>query len=594
MKGIVGGLLAIIVFAGMAVAQAPDENVYCAIGDKWTGASSDGPAALPETCIYTGLDGTPSPGKITVVPPGPGGGPSVVTQALQMASCGDTLELIAGQTYSPFVLPAKNCDPSHWITIRTSAPNSALPPEHTRINPSYAGVPSLPGRPAYSGGTSNVMARVQTPRVAAPITASPGANFYRIGPGIELTRLAGSGVTVYDMAVLRGADHIIFDRDWFHGSEQFEETNTAVLFTGATNVAVIDSYANSFKCKDHSGECTDSHAFSGGDGIQTHAEGTWKIVNNFIEAAGENIMFGGNAAGNEVPVDIEIRQNHLYKPPLWRICGSRCYVVKNLFELKNGSRLLFEGNLLENSWGGYTQTGFAVLLTPRGTWSQVEDITLRYNHISHVANGFLLCACKAGTPGPNPDSGGARGWSIHDILLDDIQGSNYGGSGHMVSLASDFSGNPPLSGVFLDHLTYVSGPTDKFMFVMGTNASNPVKKMGPFTYTNSIIHASSGANIWQIGGAEKCVVDWNPGATFNACFTQSTVTNNVIVGWPAMYGYAPPRPAPSWPAGNFTPPDYSTVFVRPAAYGGDYHTLPPYVGIGADIDTLNAYLAGVE
>jgi len=36
------------------------------------------------------------------------------------------------------------------------------------------------------------------------------------------------------------------------------------------------------------------------------------------------------------------------------------------------------------------------------------------------------------------------------------------------------------------------------------------------------------------------------------------------------------------------------VFVQPAPYGGDYHTLPPYAGIGADIDTLNAYLAAVE
>jgi hypothetical protein len=171
-------------------------------------------------------------------------------------------------------------------------------------------------------------------------------------------------------------------------------------------------------------------------------------------------------------------------------------------------------------------------------------------------------------------------------LLDDIQGENFGGTGQMASLSSDFSVNPPLNGVFLDHLTYVSSPTDEFMFVMGSNSLNPVTKMGPFTYTNSIIEASDGPNIWAIGGSETCVVDWNPLATFDACFTQSTVTNNVIVGWP--------RPTPPWPAGNFTPPDYSTVFVRPAPYGGDYHTLPAYAGIGADIDTINTYLKSVE
>lgn len=597
MKATLGSLLALLFLAGVAAAQTSGENAYCAIGDKWTGPSSDGPAAMPQTCIYTGLDGTPSPGKVTVVQPGPNpgnGNGSVVTQALEAANCGDTIELVAGQSYLPFVLPAKNCDAAHWITIRTSAPDSALPPEHTRINPSYAGVPSLTDRPPYKGGSRNFMAKIQTPKVAAPITASAGANYYRIGPGIELTRLAGSGLTVYDMAVLIGADHIIFDRDWFHGSEQFEETDTAVLFTAATNIAVINSYANSFKCKAGAGVCTDSHVFSGGDGIHTHAEGTWKMVNNFLEAAGENIMFGGGAVGNEVPTDIEIRQNHLYKPPSWRLCGTQCYVVKNLLELKNGSRVLFEGNLMEGTWAGYSQKGFAVVLTPRGPWAHVEDITLRYNHISHIASGFQLCGCKQGSPGINPDSGGARGWSIHDILLDDIQGENYGGTGQMVSLSSDFSVNPPLSDVFLDHLTYVSAPTDDFMFVMGSNSLNPATRMGPFTFTNSIIEASDGPNIWGIGGPETCVVDWNPLATFDACFTQSTVTNNIIVGWPAKYGNVSPRPTPPWPAGNFAPPNYSTVFVRPAPYGGDYHTLPRYAGIGADVDTLNTYLKRVE
>ena len=33
---------------------------------------------------------------------------------------------------------------------------------------------------------------------------------------------------------------------------------------------------------------------------------------------------------------------------------------KNLFELKNAQRVLFEGNILENSWGGFSQRGFAI------------------------------------------------------------------------------------------------------------------------------------------------------------------------------------------------------------------------------------------
>ena len=367
MKRIVGSLLALVVLASTAVAQAPGDNAYCAIGDQWTSGASDGPAALPENCIYTELDGTPSPGNITVVQPGPTvNGVSVVTAALKAAACGDTIELVAGQTYLPFVLPAKNCDANHWVTIRTTAPDSALPAENTRINPSYAGVPSLPDRPAYSGGTSNVMAQIQTPNKGIPISSAAGANYYRLGPGLEITRASGTGI-VYNLVVLSGADHIILDRDWCHGTEAFEETTSCALFTGGTNLAIVDSYLNDFKCEASVGACVDAHAIAGGDGIQTHAEGTWKIVGNFIEAAGENILFGGGSQGNEVPTDIEIRENHLYKPPSWRTCTAKvnCYVVKNLFELKNGSRVLFEGNLLEGSWAGYTQSGFAVLLTPR-------------------------------------------------------------------------------------------------------------------------------------------------------------------------------------------------------------------------------------
>jgi hypothetical protein len=604
MKKTVGSLLALAVLASAAVAQAPGENAYCSIGDIWTGAGSDGPAVLPMNCIYTGLDGTPSPGKITVVQPGPNvNGASVITQALRAATCGDTIELVAGQTYLPFVLPSKNCDAAHWITIRTTAPDSALPPEHRRINPSYAGVPLLPDRPPYSGGKSNVMAKIQTRTTAVPVGVVAGANYYRLGPGLEITRTLGTGI-VFDMAVVTGADHIIFDRDWIHGSELFEETTNGVKLGGATNVAVINSYLNDFKCLAFVGACTDAHAISGGDGLQTHAEGTWKAYNNFIEASGENILHGGALKGNEVPMDLDYRENHFYKPLSWHACTPKvsCYVVKNLFELKNASRVLLEGNLMEGSWGGYTQSGFAILLTPRGEWAHVEDITVRYNHISHVGNGFQLAAttmCDGAyiradgkCPTQIVDSGGAGRWSIHDVLVDDVQGVAYGGTGNQAQIGSDYRVNPPLHDLLLDHITFVSYPPNTFILTLGTNPLNPRKRMGPFTYTNSIIQAGP-ANIWQTGAPMVCAADWNPIQSFNNCFTGYTVANNVIAGWPPV-GTHPPTTRPPWPAGNWTPADYSTVFVRPAPYGGDYHTLPPYTGIGADIDALNAYLSGVE
>src|SRR6476661_2323314 len=134
------------------------ENAYCAKGAVWTGSKSDGPAQLPQGCIYTGLDGTPSPGKVTFVAAG-----GDVVSTVKAASCGDVIQLQEGASFTlknSITFPSKGCDSNHWITIRTSAPDSALPAEHTRINPSYAGVASLSGRPAYSGPNKNVMAKL--------------------------------------------------------------------------------------------------------------------------------------------------------------------------------------------------------------------------------------------------------------------------------------------------------------------------------------------------------------------------------------------------------------------------------------------------
>ena len=70
------------------------ENAYCAKGDIWTGATSDGPAQLPEGCVYTGLDGSPSPGTVTFIAAG-----GDVVSAVKAASCGDTIQLQQGATF---------------------------------------------------------------------------------------------------------------------------------------------------------------------------------------------------------------------------------------------------------------------------------------------------------------------------------------------------------------------------------------------------------------------------------------------------------------------------------------------------------------
>src|SRR5438093_12981384 len=151
---------------------------------------------------------------------------------------------------------------------------------------------------------------------------------------------------------------IIVERCYIHG-DAARGGRRGVALNGKS-VAVIDSYLADFKEVG-----ADSQAIMGWNG-----PGPFKIVNNHLEGAGENVMFGGADPGirDLVPSDIEIRQNHFFKPLAWRT-GNPSHAgapwsVKNLFELKNARRVLVDRNIFENIWLA-DQAGFAVQLTVR-------------------------------------------------------------------------------------------------------------------------------------------------------------------------------------------------------------------------------------
>ena len=491
----------------------------------------DGPAELPRAYVKSSLSDTPSPGRTRVVKSG-----GDLQGAIEQAACGDTIQLEAAVAFAgKFVFPYKKCDDSHWITIRTSAPDSALPPEGTRLTPCYAGVASLPGRPDFHCAlVKNVLAKLQFDgrgRVG-PIVFTPGANHFRF-IGLEISRAAELTVNALISLEPKGtADHLLFDRMWIHGLAQ-EETTRGIQLGGSQYVAVVDSFFTDFHCISKSGSCTDSQAISGGSG--SNPMGPYKIVNNFLEAAGENILFGGGP-GTVSPTDIEVRRNHMFRPMSWKLgeadfVGGKdgnAFIVKNVFELKNAQRVLLEGNILENTWGGFTQNGFAVVLTPKNQapnvcpLCRVTDVTIRYNRIQHMASGFMFANILSDTGGASTDGGR---YSIHDNILEDIDGKAYKGFGNFALVVSQ---TPQLHDVSLDHNT--AFPPNAILNV-GARASGP--KIANFVFTNNLVASGQRGIVSTGGGRNNCSFQLErqgPEGVLARCFESYKFNYNCIIG----------------------------------------------------------------
>jgi hypothetical protein len=557
-------------------------------------AKYDGPAELPLVYVQSALANTPAPGKKTTVNAG-----GDLQSAINAAACGDTLMLQAGATFTGnYNFPNKSCDDQHWIIVRTASADSTLPPEGTRITPCYAGVASLPGRPPLNcKSTKNVMAKLVSKVTAtAPVTFASGAGHYRL-LGLELTRPVGGGITYALISMTSDStnDGLVFDRLWLHGTAQ-DETQKGVSLFSSTNLAVVDSYFTDFHCISISGACTDGIAIGGGNGDLPM--GPYKFDDNFLEASGEGILLGGSEA-TKTPGDIEVRYNHFFKPLTWLkgqagyVGGSNGnpFIVKNHFELKNAQRVLFEGNILEYSWGGFSQVGFSILLTPKNQASgslnvcplcQVTDVTVRYSTISHVGSGLQVANGLSSNNGA-PLAG--ERYSIHDITVDDINPTLYAGTGVLAQVSMGI-GAPVLQDVLFNHIT--GFPYDEVLNV-GDDTSSP--KMVNFTFNNSIVNAGL-YPVWSTGGTTNCAFFNKPITTFPACFNPWYFTNNAIVALPKN------TPINDWPTGNFFPANMTAVgFTKyNNGIGGNYQLLPtsPYKNAGTDGLDLGANITMIN
>jgi hypothetical protein len=461
-------------------------------------------------------------------------------EALDAASPGDVIALEEGATYEgSFRLPRKQG--SGWIVITGTSSDARIPPPGQRVNPSHA--PAMPKLVASSGSV---------------IVTEPAAHHYRF-VGIEFG--PAHGTFLHDLVQLglnhTNVDdvphHIIFDRCYLHGDPQ-KGTRRGIAMN-SSSTAVIDSYLSDFK---EAG--ADSQAIAGWNG-----PGPFKIANSFLEAAGENVLFGGAdpSIPDLVPADIEFRGNHLAKPLRWR-AGSRDFEgtqwsVKNLFELKNARRVIVEGNVFEYNWP-QSQNGFAILFTVRNQdgaapWSVVEDVVFANNVVRHVACGINVL----GRDDIHPSRRTAR-IAIRNNLFLDVGG--WWGGGRLFQLLDG------TSDISIDRNTAVQSD-------MLLSGGDHAPHTGFVFQDNIVVHNRNGI----IGSGTA------PGRpSLDRYFPGALVRRNLIVGG---------RPE-QYPSGNFFPASVEQVgFVSPqdgnyrlAASSSYRHAGPDGREPGADLDAV--------
>jgi hypothetical protein len=562
----------------------------------------DGPARLPITTVASSMADTPAPGPVISVDAG-----GDVQAALDGAHCGDTIKLQAGATFTgTFRLPARGCDKNHWIIVRTSASDSTLPAEGHRLTPCYAGVTSLLGRPRFPcTNPQNVLARLVATSVVGPVIFRAGANHYRL-TGLEIVRMAGTKSAIALVSVEPGghATQIVLDRNWLHGNAE-DDTRYGFNLSGTKYVGVVDSYFSDFHCT-AIGACLEAHAMWGGAG--DYQGGTYKIEDNFLEASGQAILFGG-APATTTPTDITIRFNHFFKPWQWMKGSSPFqggpsglpFIVRHALELKNAVRVLVENNLIENVWGGFGEAGTAILLTPKNQHTisgnnvcpncEVTDVTVRYTRISHASGGFEITTSISGNGTDGASAKAGARFSIHDVVMDDIS-EKYLGSGRLFLVANSWPSNP-LNTITINHITGFPDPADG-IFLLYNRISYP--EMHGFVFTNNIV-ASGKYPVWNTGGGRaSCAYADVPLISFKNCFTSLKFANNALIADSSQY------PPSSWPDDNMFAEDMQSIRFRSSVRGNyQLQATSPYKNrgtdgrdLGADIVGLNQALKGVE
>ena len=506
---------------------------------------------LPRAYVDTSYVSTPC---TTIVPPD-----GDLQGALDTAAYGDTVCLTAGALYTGnFRIKQKVGD--GWIVVRTSTPDNEFPLPGNRVQPSDA----------------PKMAKIVSPNSQGALNMDAGAKGWRF-IGLEMTvdptvtrnsaivrMTVGQQVTTLEDIPA----HIIIDRSYIHGHAQCNCRVGVIL--DVMGGAIVDS-----RVSDIHEVGADSQAV-----LIIQTPGPSKVVNNFLEAAGENLMLGGGdpKITNMLPEDIDIRGNYFSKPLSWRIEDASYagipWTVKNLLELKLGRRVRIDGNIFNNDWA-HGQAGDAIVFKSAnqiGTapWSETSHVTFENNIVRHASGGMHMAATGgAGTAKP------LNTVRLHNNLFDDLNASSWGKGGGGYFLQIDNR----INALAVDHNT-----------VIQTGGTSALSFYGDLTLRGSQHAYTNNLGFFRTYGVKGSGVEGGT-ATLNAYLSGWVFENNALIGKPSNI-------APSlYPATTLFPSDVDAVGFESFNNGneGDYrlNSFSPYKNAATDGKDIGADMAAI-
>lgn len=428
---------------------------------------------------------------------------------LNAAQPGDEVVIQAGARFvGNFQLPPKPTGPA--ITVRSSA---TLP--QRRITPADMGLmPTL------------------APVGVEPVLSCQGTSRGWVLRGLNLE---SNQLGIYDLVGLDGGcSDIVFDRSIIIGGPNGQKRG---IRANGSHITVTRSHLANIWA-----EGQDSQAICGWDGA-----GPFTITDNFLEAAGENVMFGGAASSSpaKVPADILVEGNTFSKRLEWQN-PSHPASVKNLFELKAAKRAIVRNNTFERNWTD-AQNGYAILFTVRNDdgncdgctvtsgapWTVVEDVLFEGNTIRDVEHGINILGY---------DSYGASGRATRIV----IRNNTVQTAGTFLQVGGE------VGTLTVDHNTVDNGYTFMSLYAGGVWVATEGQATGRtarwavenFTVTNNLANH----NDYGLMGEDSGI--GTPGLERQTATYRWT--NNALAGhYPYAYPMETRRPTPEEHAAQF-------------------------------------------